>query len=936
MSPNDLPHKIGQMLSAIREKFFTVWAAVVTHRPRLILVITGLLVLASMIVTVLWLGFQSNRNDLISDKLEWNRRFIQWTETFTGNADLVIVVDTQNRAGVRNERTIQNAQQFIDAIAPKIEQLPDVAEVTWGYEPSLANPKTIRLLPMQEFDQRLEQIRESRLLLQSPTPAALIQGIVQQMQQGEQAPQAAADEKQTIRDIRMLAELIDAFTYRMQHPVDHDAQMLKRLAGSEGMADWKYLQTPNGRLFVIRITPQVEQDVLAPYERTIHSVRQLLAEVGDEHPQVDFGLTGIEVIEGDETEAFTRDATYASILAAVLIALLLVTALHGFRTPILLMVTLGVGIAWSFGFLTLVIGHLQVISVVFTAILLGLGVGFGIHLTTRYQRVRKRYPDTVDGFNSAIADAFNTMGPGVMTGALTTAGAFCTTLLTDFRGVAEMGAIAAMGVVLCMVAMFTVLPSLMRFFKQRHHDVRKVTEQTWRDLFDERWAMPFSRHPVITLVVAGVLTVAALAATTQMRFDNDLMALMPEDVPSVEWGQKIMDVGGESVYFGVSIVDSIEQAREEAEAFLKLPTVESVGGVGRIIPQRLEEKNQALRALREQMSPALQYASKTQGRWKQQTAEDRLQLVGRMRSMRLLLGVASLRAPQALRPALGEVAAAVTGFLQTYDNLDAKAREQRLAKLYEDYAMFRQQTVEQIRQIFDFSTIDVGDLPPGLLDAWVAETSDGRKLAIEVYPKVPEDVNGPLDPRFLGPFIEDMRSVDPTITGVIVQIYESGRLIWTSYVQAGIFALIVVLVLVYFDFQSIRDALLSLLPVAVGFAITFGIMYLIGMQINPANIIVLPLMFGIGVDAGVHMIHRHRMNPQARPLGLSSGTGKAISLTSYTTMIGFGSMMIASHRGIVSLGVVLTIGLGLTLLACWTVMPAMLELRSRSHPDKQK
>ncbi|MFW6032135.1 MAG: MMPL family transporter, partial [Phycisphaeraceae bacterium] len=138
-----------------------------------------------------------------------------------------------------------------------------------------------------------------------------------------------------------------------------------------------------------------------------------------------------------------------------------------------------------------------------------------------------------------------------------------------------------------------------------------------------------------------------------------------------------------------------------------------------------------------------------------------------------------------------------------------------------------------------------------------------------------------------------------------------------------------VLVLVWIDFRSLSDALLSLVPVTSGFLVTFGVMAILDIQINPANIIVLPLIFGIGVDAGVHMLHRYRQNPSLRPVGLAAGTGKGVTLTSLTAIIGFGSLLVASHRGIASLGFVLSVGILLTLMACWILMPAALELRSR-------
>ena len=152
-----------------------------------------------------------------------------------------------------------------------------------------------------------------------------------------------------------------------------------------------------------------------------------------------------------------------------------------------------------------------------------------------------------------------------------------------------------------------------------------------------------------------------------------------------------------------------------------------------------------------------------------------------------------------------------------------------------------------------------------------------------------------------------------------------------SYLKAGALALIAVLIIAFIDFMSLIDALLCLLPVTIAFVMTFALMWVTGYTINPANIIVLPLMFGIGVASGVHVMHRYRQNPRRRPPGLAAGTGKGIILTSATTIIAFASMLIAEHKGIQSLGFVLAVGIFMTLVACMTIMPAMLEIRNRVH-----
>jgi len=294
--------------------------------------------------------------------------------------------------------------------------------------------------------------------------------------------------------------------------------------------------------------------------------------------------------------------------------------------------------------------------------------------------------------------------------------------------------------------------------------------------------------------------------------------------------------------------------------------------------------------------------------------------------------------PPALRASLTDLLPVINRFTSTGNALSPDERAKRLARIQREYTAWRSQSALRIAAMLDTTPLEPTDLPDELLRPYVGKDDAGRTLyALEVSPMIDPDqfrgVTNPLDPTFLPRFIDDLTSVDPNATGVIMQVYRSGDLIFSSYQRAGVYALIAVFVLVLIDFRNVIDALLSLVPVVVGFTVTFAVMWLVGMPINAANIIVLPLMFGIGVDAGVHIIHRYRMDP-TRPLGMTAGTGKGITITTLATIIGFGSMMLARHRGIASLGFVMSVGVGLTLLACWIVMPACLEVLQR-HREKR-
>jgi predicted RND superfamily exporter protein len=217
--------------------------------------------------------------------------------------------------------------------------------------------------------------------------------------------------------------------------------------------------------------------------------------------------------------------------------------------------------------------------------------------------------------------------------------------------------------------------------------------------------------------------------------------------------------------------------------------------------------------------------------------------------------------------------------------------------------------------------VSPADLTPALVGRFI---SPQGKWLMQVYPK-----SQIWDIKPLEKFIAEVRSVDPEATGTPLQTYEASKAIKHSYETAGIYALIAVCVFLLVDFRNLRDCLLALLPPLAGTALLFGVLGLFDLDLNPANLIVLPLVIGLGVDGGVHVIHDFRMQPQSIPYTPSASVINAIFVNATTTMVGFGSMMIAAHRGLYSLGLVLTIGVGTCLLVSVITVPAILTWITR-------
>lgn len=907
---------------------FSAWLArLVCRHPIIVLVIGGLVAAASVWVSVDRLQFQPNRNDLLSKDLAWNQRIIDWWRSFPHMSDMVVAVDTHAGVGDAQARRAE-AESFVRDLAERLRKSREIVNVDWGAPEKAFSPKTARLLPLDEFKETIERVEDSAPIVHAPTLSDALADMSTQISQSRS--QSAGAEGGIVAGIRGLRGFVDAIGASLEGTQTGNPFEASDVAeGASDQSTWRFLETPNGRFLIVRLTPRNEADVLNEKAEAIDTIRAAIDDLKTKYEGVDVGLTGISVVESDETKVATMDSAISSFLAFGVIAALMIASFHGWRKPLQAMLALVVGIAWTFGFLTLAIGHLQILSVVFVVILLGLGIDFAIHISTTIEEFRHQHPDGRAPFQKVLAETFQLTGPGVLTGAATTAAAFASTTFTDFRGVAELGIIACAGIVLCMISMFTLYPAMLSLFQHSYRHIRPLAERSFH-IFNVRWILPMVRHPLITVGIATLITAAAGIAGWRVKFSEDLLALQPTGVASVQWQQRLSEQGDLSIWYGVSVCDSLNQARARRNAFEKLATVEHVGGIGILFPEHEPEKDALIRKAREQLG--------LDGPIPSSGSTDGAALRSELTGMRSLLTVATrgVKLAPALDAALKNLGSSIDAAVASLDSLTGDARDAALARLTRNYAAFREGVIRHVGAVLETSPLAPDDLPPAVLDTYVSKTGPtGTRYALEVYPKLPEaqGVTSPLDPRFLDIFMHAVQSVDPHITGVLPQIYYSNEVIRASFVRSGAIAIVVVLVIVLVVFRSLVAAAMCMMPVVIGFVLTFGVMDVFGLTVNPANIIVLPLLFGIGVDCGVHVMHRWRLNPHERPLGLTHGTGKGVTLTSLTTMAGFASMLVARHRGIQALGLVMTIGIGLTLATCWTVLPAVLELRARSRGE---
>ncbi len=863
--------------------------------PALTLSIAVILAAIGILSCVNGLEFHADRSELVDSERPWNKQYATYKENFPRWDDLIVVVD-----GEPGEVVVDNLAR---SIANELRQSGIAISAHAGFDLGQTGPKLFAIAPRDRFDAVLADLDKARGVLAAENANAAL-GILLSGLQSAPADGAVSE----LDRLEMFFEPYIAAA----HGDDIDFSFLLPTASR-----WQPLASKNGQgrlrfvLVELAASSANVNDMGPALAQLRASIRQVVA--SSPAPDTPWGVTGITAIEADETTQSIRDSTLASVIAFVLITGLMLAAFRGVVVPLLAAGALLIGLAWSFGWLMVSVGHLQLLSIVFSVILLGLGVDFALLFVARLELVR----DEHDSLPSATARVFRGIGPGMLTGAITTAAAFGATALTDFDGMAEMGVIAAGGIILCLVAVLSVFPASLAMTRRWKQIVRHRPGGEAAHFAHGRIDFVDS-NPIATLIIA-VLVVSVFGwLARDVEYDSDILNLQPPGLESVRWSNAIVREDAQSVWSGLIVVEP-SQAREVAMRLNSTPGVSGLGGMGMLFPSDAVERAARIVELRERVHQPVSATPGMAG------------LIGKLQEIALGIGffAPSIDDQQVLE----RLARGAQRLSQAVGAAGQMSDDEQLAAwsaLNNAFGEAQRELSSWLDEALSPEAPGAQALPELLRELWVGR--DGAWL-MRVHPETDASGVSILDARRLKPFVEAMRgaligmSIDPI--GPPVQIFESSQLIKREYKWAAVYAVAAILLLLLFDFRSLSDALCAMAPVSIGFIGAFGVMGFANIPLNFANIIVLPVVFGIGVNAGVHVVHRWRAEPFGRPAGLSGATGRGITLTTLTTMIGFGSLLVAEHRGIRSLAVVMLAGLSITLLACYFVLPAILRLRTR-------
>jgi hopanoid biosynthesis associated RND transporter like protein HpnN len=881
------------------------------------------LFLLCVLYTIGFLKVDMNRDNLVGPNQKYHQNYLRLQQEFPQQGDLVVAVESDN---------IEKNRQFVERIAAKMQTETNLFRDIF-YQQSLAMMGSKALLYASETN-----LMEMKTMLQAARPFVrqftqttnLISFFEQINTAFRTAPREAnADTDSLIQTLPALTRIVTQATDSLQRPGAPPSPNVIALFDTSGSGVLSnYITLANGRIFLVTThAPNAEtngptvdqqhrrgrqtQDEVNGY--VIDRLRQLVKQTQAEVPGLNVGITGEPVLDYDEMTQSQKDITLASIVSLVLCALIFIYGYNETGRPVKATICLVIGLGYTLAFTTLSVGHLNILTITFVPMLIGLGIDFGVHLITRYEE-ELRHGKTAE---TALTKAMVFTGQGIFTAALTTAGAFLAMYFTNFKGIEEMGLICGGGLMVCLIPMMTMLPAMLLRGQQNVID-HQVTEDATRARIENIWL----QRPVLVLGVTLGLCVAALFGARKVYFDYNLIKMQSPSLPSVMFEQKLLDSADKSLLYGAVIADSLTNVVDLVEKIRKLPTVADIEPP--FYGDFLADQSEKLKLI---------------GQIKQEIASLRFntpdtQPVKIYELSRTLYGLSGY-----LGNALEEVGNSepaltrqLVSLRQAIENLrkamlqgDSLALDEHANKLAQfQQALFADliETFQILQHQDDRAPLRVEDLPPALRDRFVGVTG---KLLLQVYPR--DDV-WQRDKQ--EKFVTDLRKVDPNVTGTPVQLYEYETLLKDSYVQAAWYSLAAIALMVFFHFRSLGAVILSLLPVGIGTLWLTGLMGWFDIPINLANIMTLPLVIGIGVTNGVHILNRFA--EERTPGILARSTGKAVLVSGLTAIAGFGSLILAKHHGIYSLGCVMATGIATCMIAGLTFLPALLNLLGRWRP----
>ena len=838
-----------------------------------VLALAILVTIAAGYYTATHFAITTNTNNFISEKLQWRQNLIALDKAFPQRDDQIVVVI--------DGKTPELAEAAAQSLTDRLKRRPDLYQSVVRPEGGpYFNQNALLFQPVADLQHRLKGLSEAKPFLITLAYDPSLRGIVKAVSliiQGVKTKDVTLDDVDVDRPMALLGDAFDGV-----------------LAGRPVFFSWRGLLAeqpadPRELRRFIEVKPVLDYAALMPGERASDFIRGTARDLGiSPELGVTVRLTGLVPMADEEFGNIADGAGLNAAGTGLTVLLIIWLALKSGRIVLAVGLSVVAGLAATAAVGLMMVGAFNLISVAFAVLFVGIGTDFGIQFSVRYRAERFKEARLEKALTQAAARA----GRPLALAAAATAAGFYSFLPTDYRGVSELGLIAGTGMFIAFFAAISILPALLTL-------LRPPPEQ---EPVGYQFLAPVDRFMTKHryAIVIGTLTVALAGAPLlrHLHFDFNPLNLRSPKVESVATLLDLMKDPNTDTNTIDVLAPSLAEAPPLIARLQQLPEAARVTSLASFIPQDQDEKLAIIAPLAKSLTPLLDPAREKEPPTDAEDVEAMERAAAAFDAM--ATGVTGTGADDARR---------LAGLLHKM----AEAPPQKRDAAREALIPSLDTMLDLLRASLTAGKVTVASIPPDLARNWVS--ADGR-ARIEVAPA--GDAN---DNDTLLRFAKAVRTIDPNAMGEPIAVQESGNTVVKAFIEAGLWALISISVLLFIVLRRVTDVLLTLVPLLLAGAVTLEITVLIGLPLNFANIIALPLLLGLGVAFKIYFVMAWRAGTTNL---LQSSFTRAVFFSAMTTATAFGSLWLSKHPGTSSMGKLLALSLVCTLAAAILFQPALM------------
>jgi hopanoid biosynthesis associated RND transporter like protein HpnN len=838
-------------------------------RHALPVVVFGLLLaLAAGIYAARNFAITSDINALLSPNLEWRKRELALEKAFSRFEQIIVVVRAP---------TPELVGQATAALAERLAQQKDrFRSVTQPGGGEFFTRNGLLFKTPEELQRTLIPLTQAEPIIHDLATDQSLRGLVGGIENvllGIRSGHVKLDD--LTRVFTMAADTLDNAT-----------------AGRPASFSWRALAQghparPSDLRGIIEVRAVLDYGALEPGHAATEAIRKAVAEI-DPTFQADVRLTGPVPMADEEFGTLREGAVSNAIVTIALVLFILWLALRSGRLIAAVFISLFIGLAITTMVGLMIVGAFNLISVSFAVLFVGIGVDFGIQFSVRYRAERH----AVDNLRTALLHAGKRAGIPLMLAAGATAAGFLSFLPTDYRGVSELGLIAGLGMLIAFATSITVLPALITLLNPPGEpEPLGYSALAPVDEFLER-------HRIAIIVGTAIVVAAGLPLLYWLHFDFNPINLRSPKVESVATYLELSRDPASHTDTANVLAPSLQEANAVAHRVSKLPEVGSVMTLTTFIPDHQQEKLEMIADAAKVLAGAFDLKN-------MESPPTDAENVEALNEGAAQLTKAAGNQPGSGADAARRLSAALSALAKSNQEARSRAEAAFLPSL--------QVVLGGLQASLQPQTVTQDSLPPELRRDWM--TPDGQ-ARVAIAPK-----GDPTDNEAMRTFARAVLAVEPRAIDGPISVTEAGDTVVSSFIQAGLWALLSIGILLWIVLRRFGDVLLTLIPLLLAGVVTLEVCVLIGMPLNFANIIALPLLLGVGVAFKIYYIMAWRSGQTNL---LQTSLTRAVIYSALTTATAFGSLWFSSHPGTSSMGKLMALSLVCTMAAAVLFQPVLM------------